>query len=64
MVEMLETGKLPLSLKQIEEVQKYFGVVLPADYVEFMLQFNGGLPYANAFDCENGRSSFFDLLYQ
>ncbi len=64
MVRMYETGKLPISEAEINEVQEYFDVTLPSDYREFMLNYNGGvLEGASSFKCNDGFSSCVGWFY-
>ncbi|NOV01291.1 SMI1/KNR4 family protein [Paenibacillus planticolens] len=45
----------PISLEAIQEVEKRYGFILPNDYKDFLLKYNGGKPRPNVmFTTKNG----------
>lgn len=66
MVNIYESGKLPLASVQIDNVAKHFHVSFPNDYRDFMLQYNGGVvSQPRAFKCADGQERdiawFYDI---
>lgn len=43
----------PPSLAKLKPMQKYFGIELPADYLAFLKENNGGIPLNRCFDTSN-----------
>ncbi len=52
MLEKIENPGKKLKFNDIKNLEKQFNVILPEDYIEFLLQYNGGLPTPNAYYVE------------
>lgn len=53
----------PLTMHEIEQVEKKLNVSFPADYKAFLLKNNGGVPSPGDFDCLDGESSAVAWFY-
>ncbi|MBA4026696.1 MAG: hypothetical protein C0473_00490 [Cyanobacteria bacterium DS3.002] len=67
MIEMYNTGPLPITVRQLDEAEKETGLKFPDSYRQFMLESNGGIPMFQNFVLKDGGegshlSWFFHLL--
>jgi len=62
-----EISDYRINHKDIKNIENIKQCVLPQDYKEFLLKYNGGSPNFDAFEIKNyfpnGRSSFADIRY-
>lgn len=64
MIEMHKTGPLPITAKQLDEVEKATGLKFPESYRQFMLETNGGFPLHGTFHLKDGEDgSELELFY-
>lgn len=46
----------------IQNVEQKFGVKFPSEYIDCVMNFNGGYPEPNMFNCDNGIQGVFNDL--